>query len=56
MIPGITCIWQVSGRSQIPFDKQVELDVQYIQSQSLWTDLKILLKTVPALLFGTGAY
>jgi len=56
VIPGITCIWQVSGRSEIPFDQQVELDVQYIQSQSFWTDIKILLKTVPALLFGTGAY
>lgn len=56
VIPGITCIWQISGRSEIPFDQQVELDVQYIQSQSFWTDIKILLKTVPALLFGTGAY
>jgi lipopolysaccharide/colanic/teichoic acid biosynthesis glycosyltransferase len=56
VIPGITCIWQVSGRSDIPFDQQVELDVQYIQSQSFWTDIKILLKTVPALLFGSGAY
>jgi len=56
VIPGITCIWQVSGRSDIPFDQQVELDVQYIESQSFWVDIKILLKTVPALLFGTGAY
>lgn len=56
VIPGITCIWQVSGRSNIPFDEQVELDVQYIQSQSFWTDLKLLLKTIPALLFGKGAY
>lgn len=56
VIPGITCIWQVSGRSDIPFDQQVELDVEYIESQSFWTDIKILLKTVPALLFGTGAY
>ncbi|MCF7982787.1 MAG: exopolysaccharide biosynthesis polyprenyl glycosylphosphotransferase [Thiohalocapsa sp.] len=56
VIPGITCIWQVSGRSEIPFDQQVELDVAYIHSQSFWTDVKILLKTVPALLFGTGAY
>lgn len=54
--PGITCIWQVSGRSEIPFHQQVELDVEYIQSQSLWTDFKILLKTVPALLLGSGAY
>jgi exopolysaccharide biosynthesis polyprenyl glycosylphosphotransferase len=56
VIPGITCIWQISGRSEIPFEQQVELDVQYIESQSFWTDLKILLKTVPALLLGTGAY
>jgi exopolysaccharide biosynthesis polyprenyl glycosylphosphotransferase len=56
VIPGITCIWQVSGRSDIPFEQQVELDVQYIESQSFWNDIKILLKTVPALLFGTGAY
>jgi exopolysaccharide biosynthesis polyprenyl glycosylphosphotransferase len=56
VIPGITCIWQISGRSEIPFDQQVELDAQYIESQSFWTDFKILLKTVPALLFGTGAY
>jgi exopolysaccharide biosynthesis polyprenyl glycosylphosphotransferase len=56
VIPGITCIWQISGRSEIPFEQQVELDVQYIQSQSLWTDFKILIKTVPALLLGSGAY
>jgi exopolysaccharide biosynthesis polyprenyl glycosylphosphotransferase len=56
VIPGITCIWQISGRSEIPFEQQVELDVQYIESQSFWTDLKILVRTVPALLFGTGAY
>ena len=56
VIPGITCIWQASGRSNIPFDQQVELDVQYIQSQSFWTDIKILMKTVPALIFGSGAY
>lgn len=56
VIPGITCIWQVSGRSEIPFEQQVELDVQYIESQSFWTDVKILLKTIPALLLGKGAY
>jgi lipopolysaccharide/colanic/teichoic acid biosynthesis glycosyltransferase len=53
--PGLTCIWQVSGRSNIPFPRQVELDVQYIESQSLWLDLKILLKTIPAVLLGRGA-
>ena len=56
VIPGITCIWQVSGRSEIPFDKQVELDVAYIDTQSLWLDLKLMLKTVPAVLSGRGAY
>lgn len=55
-VPGITCIWQVSGRAEIPFDKQVKLDVEYIESQSLWTDLKILCKTVPAVILGKGAY
>ena len=54
--PGLTCIWQVSGRGDIPFDKQVQLDVQYIESQSLWVDIKLLLKTIPAVLFGRGAY
>jgi len=54
--PGITCIWQVSGRSDIPFDQQVELDIEYIVSKSLWTDIKILFKTVPAVLLARGAY
>jgi exopolysaccharide biosynthesis polyprenyl glycosylphosphotransferase len=54
--PGITCIWQVEGRSDIPFNKQVELDKQYIRSQSLWEDIKILLKTIPAVITGKGAY
>jgi lipopolysaccharide/colanic/teichoic acid biosynthesis glycosyltransferase len=54
--PGLTCIWQVSGRGEIPFKKQVELDVQYIESQSVWLDIKLLLKTVPAVLLGKGAY
>ncbi|HZT33970.1 MAG TPA: sugar transferase [Bryobacteraceae bacterium] len=54
--PGLTCIWQVSGRSDIPFDRQVELDVQYIQSQSFWLDCLLLLKTVPAVLLGKGSY
>jgi len=55
-IPGLTCIWQVSGRGDIPFDEQVELDVQYIESQSLWVDIKILFSTIPAVLLGKGAY
>jgi exopolysaccharide biosynthesis polyprenyl glycosylphosphotransferase len=54
--PGITCIWQISGRAQIDFHGQVELDVRYIETRSFWTDLRILFKTVPAVLSGTGAY
>ena len=56
VIPGITCIWQVSGRSEIPFSEQVKLDVRYIESSSLKQDILILLKTVPAVLLGRGAY
>ena len=56
VIPGITCIWQVSGRSDIPFPEQVKLDVQYIESSSFWQDILILLKTVPAVILGRGAY
>lgn len=55
-IPGITCIWQVSGRSDIDFEGQVKLDVQYIESQSFWSDMNILFKTIPAVLLGKGAY
>jgi lipopolysaccharide/colanic/teichoic acid biosynthesis glycosyltransferase len=54
--PGLTCIWQVSGRGDIPFDRQVELDVRYVESQSLWLDIGLLLKTIPAILIGKGAY
>ena len=56
VIPGITCIWQVSGRSSIPFPQQVQLDVQYIQSHSVWLDIKLLLQTIPAVLLSRGAY
>lgn len=54
--PGLTCIWQVSGRGDLPFPEQVKLDVDYIESQSPWLDLKLLLKTIPAVLLGRGAY
>ena len=54
--PGLTCIWQVSGRGDIPFEKQVRLDVDYIESRSLWLDLKLLFQTVPAVVLGRGAY
>jgi exopolysaccharide biosynthesis polyprenyl glycosylphosphotransferase len=53
--PGITCIWQVSGRAEIDFSGQVQLDVLYIESQRLWMDVKILAKTIPAVISGKGA-
>ena len=53
--PGITCFWQISGRSEIDFSGQVQLDVNYIESQCLWTDSRILARTVPAVLSGKGA-
>ncbi|HEU5088477.1 MAG TPA: sugar transferase, partial [Roseiflexaceae bacterium] len=55
-IPGITGLQQVSGRSDIDFKRWVELDLQYIAEQSLWKDIKILLRTIPAVLFSKGAY
>ena len=54
--PGLTCLWQVSGRSEIPFNEQVSLDKQYISSRGLKSDLLILLRTIPAILSGRGAY
>ena len=54
--PGITCLWQVSGRSELPFSKQIALDKEYIASQSMWKDFLILLRTIPAILTGKGAW
>ncbi|HET6325021.1 MAG TPA: sugar transferase [Planctomycetaceae bacterium] len=54
--PGITCIWQVSGRGDLPFTEQVRLDLEYIQNRSLLLDLKLLLWTLPAVITGRGAY
>jgi len=54
--PGITCLWQIGGRAEIDFSGQVQLDVQYIESRSFWGDARILLKTIPAVLSGRGAY
>jgi exopolysaccharide biosynthesis polyprenyl glycosylphosphotransferase len=53
--PGITCLWQVKGRSSIPFEKWMELDMNYIDKWSLWLDLKILTKTIPSVWKGYGA-
>jgi exopolysaccharide biosynthesis polyprenyl glycosylphosphotransferase len=55
MPPGLTCLWQVSGRSQLSFDEWMRLDLEYIDNWSLWLDLKIAVKTVGAVLVGRGA-
>ena len=54
--PGITCYWQISGRNDISFDEWIEMDLNYIEEASLFTDIKILLKTAKAVLRGKGAY
>jgi exopolysaccharide biosynthesis polyprenyl glycosylphosphotransferase len=55
MKPGITCLWQISGRNEVSFDDWMKLDLTYIDNWSLLLDLKILLKTVPVVLLGRGA-
>ena len=56
VIPGITCLWQIKGRSEIPFNEQVRLDKEYILAPSVWKDIVILFKTIPAIIGGRGAY
>lgn len=54
--PGLTCLWQISGRNEVKsFDEWVELDLKYIDNWSIWLDLRILIKTIPVVLRGTGA-
>ena len=55
MRPGITCIWQVSGRNEIGFMDWMKMDLYYIDHWSLWLDLKLLIQTIPAVIFGRGA-
>lgn len=54
--PGLTCLWQVSGRTDIPFDEWLALDLWYVRNRSLWLDMAILIKTIPAVVSGRGAY
>ncbi|QVL34766.1 sugar transferase [Telmatocola sphagniphila] len=55
-LPGLTCIWQVSGRADLDFRQQVELDLRYIRERSFWLDVQLMFKTIPAVLSGKGAY
>ena len=52
--PGITCLWQINGRNSVPFQQWMEMDMQYIAEWSLWLDLKILARTIPAVWKGIG--
>jgi exopolysaccharide biosynthesis polyprenyl glycosylphosphotransferase len=54
--PGLTGLWQVSGRSSVPFNEMVLMDLYYIDNWSLWSDVKILLRTIPVIVSGKGAY
>lgn len=54
--PGLTCFWQVGGRSDLPFGQQVDLDIEYLGGQSTWIDVKLILRTIPAVITGKGAY
>jgi exopolysaccharide biosynthesis polyprenyl glycosylphosphotransferase len=55
-VPGITGMWQISGRSEVPFDEVVLLDIYYIENWSIWLDIEILLRTIPRVLLRDGAY
>ena len=54
--PGLTGLWQVSGRNDLPFPRMMELDLAYVERASFWLDLRILLKTIPAVFTGRGAF
>lgn len=56
VMPGLTCLWQVSGRSDVPFEHWIRMDLWYIQNQSFWTDCKLLLHTPLSVLGCRGAY
>ena len=52
--PGLTCLWQVSGRNRVDFKRWMQLDLEYVDNWSVWLDLKILLRTIPVVFFGSG--
>jgi lipopolysaccharide/colanic/teichoic acid biosynthesis glycosyltransferase len=56
VLPGLTGLWQIAGRSDLPFDDLVRLDFYYLENWSIWLDISILVKTIPAVFSGRGAY
>jgi lipopolysaccharide/colanic/teichoic acid biosynthesis glycosyltransferase len=54
--PGLTCLWQISGRSEVAFEQWVRMDLWYVRNQSFWTDLKLLARTPASVVSGRGAY
>lgn len=56
MSPGLTGLWQISGRQEVPFEKRVKLDIRYVENWSFSSDMIIMMKTLPVVLKGTGAY
>lgn len=54
--PGLTCYWQIGGRANVTWEEWVEMDLNYIEDMSLWTDLKMIVKTIPVVFSGDGAY
>jgi lipopolysaccharide/colanic/teichoic acid biosynthesis glycosyltransferase len=56
IVPGITCLWQIGGRSNVTFERWVELDLEYMETMSFWGDIAIIAKTIPAVLKSSGAH
>lgn len=54
--PGLTCLWQIQGRNDLSYAERIDLDVEYVESRSFWLDLRMILKTIPAMLNSRGAY
>jgi lipopolysaccharide/colanic/teichoic acid biosynthesis glycosyltransferase len=56
MLPGLTCLWQINGRSAVEYERWMKYDLQYVDDWSLWVDAKVLARTIPVVFFGKGAY
>ena len=54
--PGMTGLWQVSGRRLLPYEERARLDLEYVRTATLWTDVLIVIRTIPAVLSGRGAF